>query len=103
MSAQQQYESNGTSQQSRQHANFYGQEVDDDDEMDNFGEEEDLIPDFPSGAAGTGDDDLDGSIEGTMDEGQAGECKAAFSARCVCVELTLMPNDGITSLAFLSS
>ncbi|PWN22081.1 hypothetical protein BCV69DRAFT_256683 [Microstroma glucosiphilum] len=77
MSAQQQYESNGTSQQSRQHANFYGQEVDDDDEMDNFGEEEDLIPDFPSGAAGGGDDDLDGSIEGTMDEGQAAAMQEA--------------------------
>jgi hypothetical protein len=103
MSAQQQYESNGTSQQSRQHANFYGQEVDDDDEMDNFGEEEDLIPDFPSGAAGAGDDDLDGSIEGTMDEGQAGEYDNAFPICCVRLELTLMPADGITSLALLSS
>lgn len=66
MSGAQQFQANGSQdpELSRQQASFYGQDVDDEDD---FGEDQDLIPDFP--AAGSGE----GGAEGYLDEAQTGE------------------------------
>lgn len=56
--------------QTRQQASYYGQDVDDED--DDFGEE-DLIPDFPAGAAGG----ADGQNEAYLDEAQSAALQEA--------------------------